>query len=502
VTRTKPSLTNRVVTGLFWTATGKAARSVLLLLVLSVMARLLTPAEFGVVSAALLVIGFSGIFAQLGLGPAIVQRAALEPRHLKTAFAASLHFGFILGAVVWLTAPLVADFFRIAMLTPVLRVLAVSFPLRGLAVVSESLMQRELQFRWLAARELASYAVGFGVVGPFLAFQGRGVWALVTAHLAFVTTNTVLLLIGRRPPVGLWPERQAFQELVHFGGGVTLARIANFFALQGDNLVVGRYLGPVALGFYGRAYQLMAAPSAALGEVLDLVLFPAMASVQGEVQRLALAYRKGVSLIALVVLPASVLLFGLAPEFVAVLLGPKWTDVIVPFQILAAGMLFRTSYKMSDSICRATGAVYPRAWRQGLYAALVIGGSLVGKRWGLEGVATGVLAALTVNFLAMAQLSLNVTQMSWGSLLRAHLPALRLGLACGLVLWGLVEPLRMWQVPSALRLVVASAGTLAAVLALAWVAPRVFVGPDGLWMLKRLWDFVPKRLTPSRPSAT
>src|SRR5688572_30526628 len=141
------------------------------------MARLITPAEFGVVSAALLVIGFSGIFAQLGLGPAIVQRPALEPRHLKTAFAASLYFGIVLGVVVWLTAPLVADFFRTAMLAPVLRVLAVSFPLRGLAVVSESLMQRELRFRWLAARELGSYALGFGLVGPLLALQGRGVWA-------------------------------------------------------------------------------------------------------------------------------------------------------------------------------------------------------------------------------------------------------------------------------------------------------------------------------------
>jgi O-antigen/teichoic acid export membrane protein len=335
-----------------------------------------------------------------------------------------------------------------------------------------------------------------------LALQGKGVWALVSAQLAFTATNTVLLLIGRRPLVAVWPERQAFRELVHFGGGVTLARIANFFALQGDNLVVGRYLGPVALGFYGRAYQLMAAPSATLGEILDLVLFPAMASVQGEAQRLALAYRKGVSLIALLVLPASVLLFGLAPELVAVLLGPNWTAVVVPLQILAAGMLFRTSYKMSDVASRATGAVYPRAWRQGLYAVLVIGGSWIGARWGLEGVAAGVLFALTVNFLAMAELSLRVIQMSWGTLIRAHLPALWLSLACGLVLWGVLEPLREWQVPALLRLIAATGVTLGTGLALAWAAPRVFVGSDGLWMLQRLWNYFPKRLSPSRSSAT
>jgi O-antigen/teichoic acid export membrane protein len=490
------------MTGLFWTASSRAARSVLLLVVLAVLARMVSPADFGVASAALVVIGFSGIFAQLGLGPALVQRSELEPRHLKTAFAASLYFGIVLGAVIWGTAPLVAQFFRMSSLEPVLQVLAWTFPLKSLGVVSESLMQRELQFRKLGARDVASYTVGFGVVGPVLAWQGHGVWALVLAQLVYIGVNTVLLWVARRPLIGFWPERQAFHELVYFGGGVTLARIFAYLALQGDNLVVGRWLGPVALGFYGRAYQLMSAPATAIGDVLDLVLFPAMASVQEDVQRLGLAYRKGVSFIALVVLPASVLLTGLAPEVVEVLLGPRWNDVVLPLQILAAGMLFRTSYKMSDSLCRAAGAVYRRAWRQGLYAALVIGGSIVGQRWGLAGVAVGVLLAVTVNFLAMAQLSLGVTHMTWGTLLRAHVPALRLSVACGLVLWALLEPLRHWDLPAFARLLAAACGTIAAGLALAWAAPRFFVGNDGLWMLRRLLGYLPDRLSPSRPSPT
>jgi PST family polysaccharide transporter len=227
-----------------------------------------------------------------------------------------------------------------------------------------------------------------------------------------------------------------------------------------------------------------------------------MAAVQGDVRRLGLAYRKGVSFIALIVLPASVLLFGLAPELVAVLLGPQWTDVVLPLQILAAGMLFRTSYKMSDSVCRATGVIYRRAWRVMLYAALVIFGSWVGQHWSLAGVAVGVLIALLVNFILMAQLSLPLLQMSWGNLFQAHLPALRLSAVCGLVLWGLLEPLRQWDIPAAVRLLAAGSGTLAAAVLLAWVAPRLFVGSDGLWMLQRLWGSLPERFTPSRPSPT
>jgi O-antigen/teichoic acid export membrane protein len=501
MTPPKKPLTHQVLSGLFWTASGKAARSAFSVLVLVVLARLISPADFGVVSAAMIVIAFSAIFAQLGLGPALVQRPELEPRHLRTAFAASVYFGLLLGGIVWVTAPLVADFFRMASLVPVLRALAWSFPLKSLGVVSESMMQRELQFRWLAIRDFASNAVGFGLVGPVLAVAGWGVWALVFAQLAFVGSNTVMLLVGRPPVIGVWPERRAFQELAYFGGGFTVARVANFLALQGDNLVVGRWLGPAALGIYGRAYQLMAGPAASIGDVLDTVLFPAMASVQDEVQRLAQAYRKGISFIALVVLPASVLVFGLAPELVSLLLGPQWTDVVLPLQILTAGMLFRTSYKVSDSICRATGVVYRRAWRQAIYASLVVGGSWVGQHWGVPGVAAGVLLAVTVNFLIMAQLSLAVSGMSWGALIRAHVPALMLSAAGAVALWGVLIPLRQAQVSPVVRLVVAGGTALGVGLALTWAAPKVFVGEDGLWMIQNLRRYLPKRLTPSSSSA-
>ena len=108
--------------------------------------------------------------------------------------------------------------------------------------------------------------------------------------------------------------------------------------------------------------------------------------------RLAAAYLRAVALIALLVLPLSAALILLAPEVVRVALGPRWGLAVAPFQILGIGMLFRTSYKMSDSIARSTGAVYRRAWRQVIYAALVVVGAWVGQHWGIAGVAWGALA--------------------------------------------------------------------------------------------------------------
>ncbi|MEO7239388.1 MAG: lipopolysaccharide biosynthesis protein [Gemmatimonadales bacterium] len=488
-----PSLTRSTVSGLFWTASSNGLNAVLKVVVLVVLARLLSPADFGIAGAALIVIGFSAIFSQLGLGPALVQRRDLEPRHIQTAFAASLTFGLLLAGLLWVTAPAIARFFHIEGSVDVLRALAWIFPVKGLSGVAECLVQRDLRFRWLATRDVISYALGYGLVGILLAWAGWGVWALVAAQITQTALNTAILLAFRPPALRPLPSWRAFVELMDFGAGFTVARVANFLANQGDNLVVGRMLGPQALGIYTRAYQLMAVPTTLFGDVLDRVLFPTMAKVQGDAQRLAAAYLQAVASIALVMLPLGVVLTVLAPEFIIVLLGPKWVDVIPPFQLFAIGLLFRTSYKMSDSIARATGAVYRRAWRQAIYAALVFISAWVGSRWGVAGVAVGVLVSLVINFILMAGLSLAVAQTTWRRFIEAHAPAALTALLAGGITWLTVTALRYSGAGPVLRLL-GTALVTAAVMALAlWARPRPLLGPYGLRMIALLGSLLPRR---------
>jgi PST family polysaccharide transporter len=252
----------------------------------------------------------------------------------------------------------------------------------------------------------------------------------------------------------------------------------------------------------------MSAPATGFGTILDFVLFPAMARVQGNAERLAAAYRRGIALVALVFLPTSATLVLLAPEFVAVLLGPRWAPVIAPFQILAAGMLFRCSSKISDALVRATGSVYRRAWRQILYAGLVVGGAWVGQRWGIAAVAWGVLFAITVNFLLMAQLGLRESKLTWPDLWRAHVPALLITAICTPLVWAGVGALRHAALPS---LVVLGGGALlmlASALLLILFAPTTFLGPDGQWMVEAMRGFARKLMDnrgswhPAQPDAT
>lgn len=469
-------------------------QGVLTVVVLAVLSRLLAPEDFGVVSASLLVVNFSLIFSQIGVGPAIVQHPDLTPEHIGTGFVLSMLLSLACASLIWLFAPVIASAVASPAVIPVLRVLVWVLPIQGLSVVSDSLLRRELRFRAIASARVISYVAGYGIVGVATALAGFGPWALVAAHATQTITNMALLVRAR--PLGVRPRfhRGAWHDLVRFGSGFALARVGNYAAVYGDNMVTATTLGVRALGLYERAYQLMAMPATAIGQVIDDVLFPAMAQVQRERERLARAYQRCLAGVALLTLPVSALAIILAPEIVAVLFGSQWSSVVAPLRVLAVGMLFRTSYKISDSLTRAVGAVYRRAWRQWIYAGLVTGGAWLGHERGLTGIAVGVLVALLVNFALMAELSLEIVGMSRRAFVAAHLPAVFCATGAALPAWAAASLARHGGLPP-LAVLVASLAVAAASLAILYrLHPTLILGQDGQWLVDRVRAMSESRL--------
>ena len=493
---TRRGLTGSSVAGVLWTGLSAGAEATLQVIALIILARMLVPSEFGLFSATMVVIGFSSIFSGLGVGPAIVQRPDLEVRHLRVGFTLSVLLSLFVAGVIWISAPALAAFFRLPDLAPLVRGTSLVFVCQGPAMVAQALAQRELRFRWLAAVDACTFAAGFLIAGPFLAWLGYGVWALIGALLIQQILRMVLLIAGqpheKRPQI----DPRTIGELFYFGGGFTLARTGNYLASQADKLVVGRWLGAQTLGLYALAYQLVNAPANLFGQVLDRVMFPTMALVQLEPTRLARAYCTSIAVCALLILPVSVVLTIVAPEIVEVLLGTKWSGAVVPLQILTLGMLFRTSYKLSDTVARATGAVYARAWRQGAYAVAVFALSFIGQHWGLQGVALGVVAAVAFNFILMAQLSLRLTGMHWSAFAAAHVPGLALAVALGILIWFLAVWLRELQVAPILLLVVVGLTASAAALLLWWHLPQTFLGSEGQSLVRAIAALAPAPFNP------
>jgi O-antigen/teichoic acid export membrane protein len=414
------SLTDRTISGLVWTLSGAATQALLSLLVLVTLARLLKPGDFGVIGAAFIVIAFSNVIGQLGIGGAIVQLRNLDRADIHVAFTLSIAVALAIAAVVIAIAANIAQFFAMPELKAPLRLLALAFPVAALAVVGQGLLQRELNFKRIAAIDCISYGIGYGVVGVSLAVIGWGMWALAWAHLVQVLVNTSLVLLSKPTSIGISFSGPQVRRILHFGAGLSLARVANYIANQGDNLVVGKWLGAEALGIYGRAYQFLVMPANLMGNMFDKVLFAALATLQDDTHRLARAFARATSILAMLMLPLTGFLIVLAPEIVWLVLGPEWMGVVTPFRVLCAVLVFRTSYKLGHSLARATGAVYETAWRQAVYAAAVIVGAISGLVWGLSGVAVGVAIAIIINYLLTLQLSLTLVHMSWLDIVRIH----------------------------------------------------------------------------------
>jgi O-antigen/teichoic acid export membrane protein len=475
------SLLRATVHGLVWTISGKGAGAILQVVVLAALARLLDPADFGVVTAALIVILFFSMVARLGLGHALVQRHEIDHGHISTAYWTALLLGVALSGTVWVSAPLFAGLLRIDGAETTLRALAGLFPLRALISIADSLLQRRARFRLMAKIDVASYAFGFGVCGVGAAWAGAGVWALVAAHYAAALTALGLLAVFHARFRLVAPDRGILRDLLAYGGGVTIGKFINHIALEVDNIVVARLSGAAMLGLYGRAYQLMAMPGNLLGEALDRVLFPTMSRVQGEPERLRRIFLRGLSAVTLLALPGSMLAMVLAPELIDLVLGPRWGAVTGPFQVLALGFFFRTGYRISDSLAYATGAVYRRAWRQAVYAVCVAAGAWIGHGWGLTGVAAGVLAALGVNYLLMAQLSLSILGIGWSRLARAQLPGLLLGTVAGLAAWGSASGLRAVDFPLIPTIIVVTGAGADPALLFFCLFPDTLLGGDAQW---------------------
>jgi PST family polysaccharide transporter len=414
------STTSKIIKGFSWIASGTVVEALLKIIVLAVMARLISPHDFGVANAAMIVIGFSQLFTNMGVGPAIVQKKTLTTEHIKTGFTATLILGFVFAGCLFYCSKWISAFFVMDELTLILQVISFTFIIESLSVISQSLLQRDFQFKTISIVSSISYFFGFGVVGIICAYKGLGVWALIVASIVQTVIKTFLFLIYQKHKISLYFDKKAFKELFYFGGGFTLARIGNYLAGQGDNIIIGRYLGSYALGIYGRAYQFLVMPVTLLGTSLDKVLFPVMSQIQDDTTRLKEMYNKSVYLFSLTTIPLTVYLIVLSPEFIDIVLGNSWKDVVFPFQILAVGLYFRLTYRICDSLARAIGIVYKRAWIQFIYAAFVIVGAFIGRRWGIEGVAVAVSMAIFINYILLTILSINSVKNNWKDYLLLH----------------------------------------------------------------------------------
>jgi lipopolysaccharide exporter len=336
----RSTLTARAASGLRWSSLGYAALMAANVVYTVTISRLLDPVAFGLMALAQIVVLFAQFFVRMGLASALVQKPQLSKDDVRAASTAGVAVGVTCFAIVWVLAPVISGVFRAPTLTPVLRLLGVSFLFEGLAMVGIGLLRRQLRFRELSIITVGTYVLGYVVVGIGLALLGAGVWSLVVGALVSSGSQTVwqyaLLRHPIRPVLGWKP----YQEVCGYGMRLSGAHLLDYVGSNLDTFTVGRVASTAVVGQYSRGYYLAVQPLRSyLTQALTLVLFPHLSRIQQDRERLRRAYLSVLMLAGLVVFPVCAGVAVAAPELVRVVLGAQWglAATIVPWFALAGG---------------------------------------------------------------------------------------------------------------------------------------------------------------------
>mgnify|MGYP006281520885 CR=1 FL=1 len=392
--RAESSLKGRSVRGGAVTVASQAARFVFQLISTAVLARLLTPADFGLVAMVLAITNFAFLFRSAGLSAATVQRRDVSLDQVSNLFWINVGFGIALGAILVALAPAVAWFYDEPRLVQITMGLATMFVFYGFSTQHRAVLLRSMRFGAIAAGDISGVVSGVAAA-LVAAYLGAGYWSLVVMHVTTAAVTAVAAWIALRWLPSLPKRGVNIRELLGFGGRVTAFDAVNYFSRNMDNLLIGRVLGSAALGFYSRAYSLMMLPIRQLRTPLMGVGLPALSKLQDDPERYARYYSRMVQLLSFVVAPVTVFLGTYASELVRVVLGPGWESAATVFAILAPAGAIQAVAGTNGMVMLSSGNGR-RYFRFGVaMAVLTVGAFVAGLPFGIRGVA-GFYSAVNV----------------------------------------------------------------------------------------------------------
>ena len=431
------SLRRKAFTGTLWSLlenTGAQASSFVLFLV---FARLIDPRSIGLVQVAVTFVTFFTIFVEGGFATAIVQSREARQPLLNTAFGLSVGGGTLIALALMPLAPYVATAYRIPDLTAVVRTLAWVLPVITLATVQTALLTRELSFRTLAKRRLVAVVAG-GVVGVVLAFRGFGVWALVARFGVEMVMACIMawVLTPWRPSLAV--SRDDARFLASFSSRIIAAGVLAFFTRRVDDIVVGLFLGPVALGYFAVATRSIVLVTEVALRAAQRTALPIFSRLHEWPERKAAAFHDAIELAAALATPVFVGLSAVSEEVCLAVFGAKWLPVVPAMRIVGfSGGAIAVSAFIEPLLVSAGRPLW--VFYVAIFEAVVsIGCSLAAVRFGLVAVAVGYVVRSYAALPAGLYLARRGMGISIGRVMKASLaPALAAG-----AMWASVTVLR------------------------------------------------------------
>lgn len=319
-----------------------------------IMARLLTPEDYGVISMLTIFLVISETFIDSGFSLALVRQKKSSEEDYSTVFYFNIVLSIICYSLLFLSAPYIAEFFHAPIITDVLRVLSLTVVINSMMAVHVAKLTIDLDFKAISIRSLLSSIIS-GICGVILAHIGFGVWALVWQSLICSFINLVFVLIYCRWIPKLQFSKKSFKQLFAFGGNILLVNIINRIYMNLTSIVIGRFFNPKALGYYDRGTSLAVFPVSNINGILSKVTLPILAKIQDDDERMINVYRKYISILSLVLFFSCCLLASQARPVIMLLFGSKWEVSIVYLQVFVFAAMFDHICSINLSLLQAKG---------------------------------------------------------------------------------------------------------------------------------------------------
>lgn len=345
---------NSITGGFVWKLAERFLSQGITFLVSLVLARLLSPDDYGIISIILVFITFADVFVVNGFSSALIQKKDADELDFSTIFYCSLAVSIGIYIILFFTAPLIASFYENPILSPVLRVFALRLPISAFNSVQHAYVSRKMIFRKYFLATLGG-SVFSAIVGISMAFYGFGVWAIVGQYLSKTLANAIVLLFAIKWKPHLMFSLNAAKPLMRFGWKVTASSFSGVFFNQLRSLIIGKFYTTADLAFYeqGRTISTMATDN--IGEALMTVLFPTFANLSDDKEKLKQKLRTAIQIVSFTVFPVTIGLSIVAEPLVNVLLTEKWIESIPYIQLLCISSAISTISDVSLKSLNAIG---------------------------------------------------------------------------------------------------------------------------------------------------
>lgn len=396
------ALRQKTLGGVFWSFIQRASTQLVAFVVTVIMARMLTPADYGLVAMLVLFVELGVTISEGGMSQALIQARRFDSPYVSAALVYNVSISLALYGLVWVYAPLIASFYEIESLCPLVRALALNIPIKSLASVRLARLTSKMEFRALAFIDIVS-TMAAGVIGIWMAATGYGVWAIIVWQVALAALSTVMLWIFGEKPERIRLNKVAFKRLFSFGSRILTAGIIEVIYRNMYLPIIGKVYNPNQLGFFTRARQFASLPPISIGEVSRNVTYPLFCNLGESPQERYGSFLRIERVIWFVVIPVMLFVAIFAEPIVGALLGEKWMESALLLPIMSIGMMLNPIDTLNVQMIQACGCsdyfLHAEIWKKGVGLALLfstvwLGIEWVAIGWGVSAFASAMISAI------------------------------------------------------------------------------------------------------------